>query len=330
MASVKADLTGVESIPVKKEEETGVLIPSLQGKKYKLQLTPNGLDRCSDTGIAFQVKRSTTVEYEVEYGSQYMKLVEEKKCELVGPLFNLKFDDNSVLCVHLPHYVNIKGENNSKIECGYFKDGKVNTKTPFKIESSSIVLKNPTPCCVGALWGSSFWRKNPVPFSAKVLLYASVLMPHKQESKEYKVHLYLIPAEKPELKKLDTLKAQSGFKLIDKPSDISRDVYENTDYTVTVEDPKAIIFPSVLNFKPNRDISQSSFVEITVAGSAEKICLSLKDKRKQLWKGELTKGDLKDLIDEMTSPAEEFPPGQDCNHHTTTIAGQPLSKETQK
>lgn len=95
------------------------------------------------------------------------------------------------------------GKDKSSIKYGHFKDENLHFKTPTSINSSYIVLENPTFSCAGAMIRStSFWplKKRSIQISGKVLLYFRIMSPHKEDCKEYRTHLYLVPRKKPELK----------------------------------------------------------------------------------------------------------------------------------
>ncbi|KAM5151697.1 NACHT, LRR and PYD domains-containing protein 1a allele 5-like [Mantella aurantiaca] len=282
-------------------EGDNIISPSVHGNNYRLQLKPGHLFCCSETGIKFQVKYPFTIEYNLEYGSDYIKQIKDNGYELVGPLFNITVDPGVVTSVHLPHYLYLEGlgKDKSTIKYAHFKDGKVHFKTPASIESSYIVLENPSFSRVGALIRStSFWtqKKKSIPISAKVLIYFCIMCPHNDDIKEYRTHLYLVPSKRADLTKLDEMKEKNGFKMIDKPP--SANLIAGDTYYVTAE-PNTNIIPTFLQFEMNNKIQDMPYSEINVKGNATSISLKLtkkgeheKEEKDFLWTGELTRADL--------------------------------------
>lgn len=279
-------------------EEGNIISPSVRGKTYSLELKPGHLFCCSKTGIKFQVKSQVTIEYELEYGKDYIKQIKDSGYELVGPLFNITVEPDVVSTVHLPHYLYLEGlgRDKSSIKYGHFKDEKVHFKTPTRINSSYIVLENPTFSRAGAMIRSTSFltlRKRSIQIEAKVVLYFRIMSPHNEEIKEYRTHLYLVPCKNPDLQKLDDLKEKHGFIKIDKPA--STILIAGETYKVNAEGPNPSVIPESLKFKQNNPIKDLPFAEINVGGSATSISLKLATAEKSVWTGALTRADLEDL-----------------------------------
>ncbi|CAN2390187.1 LRR and PYD domains-containing protein 1-like, partial [Pristimantis euphronides] len=157
---------------------------------------------CKETGIKFVVESKTTIEYSLEYESDYVTWVQDNGYELLGPIFNVQVRSGQVSAVHLPHYVQLEGiKDKSMIKIGHFKDKKVTLKIPTKIEPNYVLLKDPSFSCIAVVGehSTSIWRKKkPTPFHGKVRLYFRVLCAEMEEM-EYRIHLYLLPADVPQL-----------------------------------------------------------------------------------------------------------------------------------
>ncbi|XP_073491216.1 NACHT, LRR and PYD domains-containing protein 1b allele 4-like [Aquarana catesbeiana] len=97
-------------------EEDNAISPSIHGI-YRRKLEPGQLFCCSETGIKFQVKSPVTIEYELEYGKNYMKQIKDSGYELVGPLFNITVKPGVVSSVHLPHYFYLEEQGKTYHPC---------------------------------------------------------------------------------------------------------------------------------------------------------------------------------------------------------------------
>ncbi|XP_068102671.1 NACHT, LRR and PYD domains-containing protein 1a-like [Hyperolius riggenbachi] len=287
---------------VKIEEETDVITPTLHGRSYRLELQPERLSRCSETGIAFRVKSSVTIEYKLESGSCYEKQMENNGYKLVGPLFNVKVAPGVVSSVYLPHYTNLQGliGNKTMFKCGHFKNGKMNLETPSRIETSYTVLENPSFSCLGPAVQYSCFAKKPI--DCTVHLYFRVLCPNLEETREYRLHVYLIPAWENNLEKLEGMKVKRGFKRLEKPFQINAKMYAGQIYKVIVK-KNANVYSQDQNliYKIHNDITKTNFAEVNIEGSAETFSVMLESacEGKELWEAKLTRGDLTSLTEEM-------------------------------
>ncbi|XP_073491929.1 caspase recruitment domain-containing protein 8-like [Aquarana catesbeiana] len=226
-----------------------------------------------------------------------MKQIKDSGYELVGFLFNITVEPSVVSSVHLPHYLHLEGlgKDKSSIKYGHFKDGKLHFKSPTSINSSYIVLDNPTFSRAGAMFRlTSFWtqRKKSISISGMVLLYFCVVSPHLEKVKEYRTHLYLVPCKKADLKELDKRKTKNGFQMIDKPPGaklIAGKTYTVT-HTVTHEKTDDKVKPLFLEFEIKEEIQNLNFLEINVKGNAKSIFLlaAAEDQDTTVWSGELT------------------------------------------
>ncbi|XP_044158991.1 caspase recruitment domain-containing protein 8 isoform X3 [Bufo gargarizans] len=109
---------------------------------------------------------------------------------------------------------------------------------------------------------------------------------------EYRIHLYLVPTDRPHLKKLNEQMRHDGYKRINKPS-LIRKVYTNKDYSITGK-PNPKICPKTLQFTVHTEVEHCEFTEMNFAKSTEEILLHVKAESSSpetVWSGELTRGD---------------------------------------
>ncbi|XP_075037530.1 NACHT, LRR and PYD domains-containing protein 1b allele 2-like [Mixophyes fleayi] len=313
MSSVQLEETMKSNLCAKAEEESdGLITSTINGKMYRHKLNPDQLFHCSETGIKFQVKSTATIEYELEYGADYKRQIEENGYEIVGPLFKINVVSGAVSAVYLPHYLCLEdlGGDKSLIKCVHFKDGKMSLQTPDKIEPSNIMLENPTFSCVAPLMiRSHFWklRKKYTPIHGKVLLYFRVVCPEVSACKLYRIHLYLIPRGQPQIKKLDKLKKEFGFKRVDKPPQTRNSLNTKTDYTID-GGRDVDLSDKILKLKIHDDLEKYPYIEVNVKGDATEILLSLKEKDNLIWNGKLTEGDLRELTFQCIQQKGNFLP----------------------
>ncbi|CAN2390188.1 LRR and PYD domains-containing protein 1-like, partial [Pristimantis euphronides] len=188
------------TLSAKAMEPSGSGSQDISSKKYRVEVESKF--HCKETGIKFVVESKTTIEYSLEYESDYVTWVQDNGYELLGPIFNVQVRSGQVSAVHLPHYVQLEGiKDKSMIKIGHFKDKKVTLKIPTKIEPNYVLLKDPSFSCIAVVGehSTSIWRKKkPTPFHGKVRLYFRVLCAEMEEM-EYRIHLYLLPADVPQL-----------------------------------------------------------------------------------------------------------------------------------
>ncbi|XP_071975553.1 NACHT, LRR and PYD domains-containing protein 1b allele 3-like [Engystomops pustulosus] len=293
------------SAPSGKAKELSATEPQVIGNN-KYRIVVESFFHCRLTGIKFHVKTKTEIEYSLEYGNDYMNLIRDNGYELLGPIFNVQVISGKVATVYLPHYVcleNFEGDRNL-IKFGDLKDGKVKLKTPTRTESSHLVLENPSFSCVAPVGEQSliFWKRKPFPFNGKVLLYFRVVCPEKEEFMEYRIHLFLIPTDKPDLERLDYLKSTHGFKRIDKPSQ-AKNVFTNKDYIIKGK-PSQNILPQTLQFPINTEIEHCPYTEINTTKQAilkngEQLIFTVETEeslqQEPVWKGLMTRADIEEL-----------------------------------
>ncbi|KAM4024608.1 NACHT, LRR and PYD domains-containing protein 1b allele 3-like isoform 2-T2 [Anomaloglossus baeobatrachus] len=307
--------------PVKVNGPSGLTPQVIGHNTYRIEVCGNAGDQpeihCPETGIKFKVESGTTVEYSLEYGDDYINLIQELGYELLGPIFNVRVLSGDVSAVHLPHYVCLEGlKDKSKIKFGHFKDGKVSLKIPSVIDPSYVVLNHPTFSCVAPIGERvmSFLRRvKPYPFSGKVVLYVRVLCADNHKLKELRIHLYLIPADRHRLKKLDECKGRLGFKNIDKPGAFNN-VFTKTNYIISGK-PTPSIFPPKLQFLIHKEIEDYGFTEINISHSAEEISLKVREESpgsEPLWQGLLTRADIEEL---SVQAAQKVSPEFFINEH---------------
>ncbi|XP_040297041.1 NACHT, LRR and PYD domains-containing protein 1b allele 3-like isoform X3 [Bufo bufo] len=278
--------------PSEKVKDSSALATQISSNKYRVEV--ESMFHCQETGIKFKVETKTIIEYSLEYGNDYINLIQENGCELLGPIFNVDIKSVRVSAVYLPHYVCLEGfKDTSMIKFGHFKDGKVTLQIPTKIEPSYVVQNDPKFSCVAAVGehSTSIWRrKKTFPFNGQVLLYSRVV--GDDEYMEYRIHLYLVPTDRPHLKKLNEQMRHDGYKRINKPS-LIRKVYTNKDYSITGK-PNPKICPKTLQFTVHTEIEHCEFTEMNFAKSTEEILLHVKAESSSpetVWSGELTRGD---------------------------------------
>lgn len=286
-------------LSAKAKEPTDLEPQYVSDKKYRVEVESDF--RCQETGIKFEVTSPTIIEYSLEYGRDYMTLIQENKYELLGPIFNVQVKSGRVSAVYLPHYVCLEGFRGDKsmIKFGHFKDGKVTLKTPSRLEPSYVVLENPTFSCVAAVGGHSVWRRRPYPFNGQVLVYFRVVCAEDDDFMEYRIHLYLIPTDRPHLGKLNEMKRVDGFKRIDKPA-LTSNVYTNINYIINGK-PRPDIYPQTLQFTVHKEIENCPYTEINISKDKEQISLYVETEREEsspsepVWRGRLTRADIKEL-----------------------------------
>ncbi|XP_068102673.1 NACHT, LRR and PYD domains-containing protein 1a allele 5-like [Hyperolius riggenbachi] len=272
-----------------------LVVPYMTGNMFRLELRSAGLFRCTETGIKFQVTQPTVIEYKVEHWNDYIKYIQSKGPEVLGPLFSIKTPKpNTVSAVYLPHYLCLKelGGDTSWIKCAHFKDGDVRVETPAKILPFHVVLENPSFSALGVFC----WNLLPgavaryIPLHGKVLLYFRIA---GMKNMEYKIHLYLIPGFAPINKEFDHEKNKYGFKRIDKPPR-TKAVYTKKDYTVT-SSVKASINPEELEVQSVSPLD--NYTEITINAKEKIIDLSLsqEDSEGKVWGCRLSKGEIEEL-----------------------------------
>ncbi|XP_073485493.1 NACHT, LRR and PYD domains-containing protein 12-like isoform X2 [Aquarana catesbeiana] len=102
----------MESAPSAESEEQpdNLVTPTLDGRTYRLELKPNDLFYCSETGIMFKVKSEVTIKYELELESDDLDKIQKKGYDVVGPMFNITVEPGVVSEVHLPHSLCLRGK----------------------------------------------------------------------------------------------------------------------------------------------------------------------------------------------------------------------------
>ncbi|XP_044131185.1 NACHT, LRR and PYD domains-containing protein 1b allele 3-like [Bufo gargarizans] len=291
--------------PSEKVKDSSALVTQISSNKYRVEV--ESMFHCRQTGIKFEVESKAIIEYSLEYGNDYFNLIQENGCELLGPIFNVQVKDGRVSAVYLPHYVCLEGfrRDKSLIKFGHFKDGKLTLKIPTETEPSYVVQKDPEFSCVAAVGENftSIWRrKKTFSLNGSVLLYFRVVGADKNKIKEYRIHLYLVPTNRPHLEKLDDMKKTHGFNRVDKPS-LTSSVYTKTNYIITGE-PSPNIWPESLKFMVHTEIEHCPFTEINIPNSAEQILLHVRVKSSSetepVWTGRLTRADVEELSGQDT------------------------------
>ncbi|XP_077130012.1 NACHT, LRR and PYD domains-containing protein 1b allele 3-like isoform X2 [Ranitomeya variabilis] len=303
--------------PVKVTELSGLEAQVIGHNRYRIELNVDAgvksIFYCQETGVKFEVENEAILEYSLEYGDEFFRLIQGHGYELLGPIFNVQVISGEVSAVYLPHYVCLDGfRDKSMIKIGHLKDGKVSLRTPSSIDPSYVVLEHPTFSCVAPIgeYVTSVWRrKKPYPFNGKIVLYGRVLCADNDKLKEFRIHLYLIPADRHRLETLDDLKELQGFKNINKPGAINN-LFTKTNYIISGK-PTSNIWPKILQFTTHKEMEDYPFSEINISHSAEEISLNVKTEKsldsELLWKGLLTR-DIEELSGEAAQrdPAEHF------------------------
>ncbi|PIO34557.1 hypothetical protein AB205_0197080, partial [Aquarana catesbeiana] len=239
----------------------------------------------------FKVKSEVTITYELGFEGDYEEQVQENGYDIVGPVFNISAEPGVVSEVHLPHSLCLEGLKRgiALIRFGNFKDRKMKIIKRVTIGPSHIVLENPSFSGLTPLL-SKLWRR-PIPFKGKVLLYSQVVCPQNEDYMEYKFHLYVIPRNQPEIKKLHEQKQTRGFKDMEKPHVMKSRLYTKTDYSVRAN-PDGKISPKLLQFEISCETDNLPFVEVIVDGHAKELSLSMSPMGSDdpLWEVEVTKG----------------------------------------
>ncbi|XP_073485497.1 NACHT, LRR and PYD domains-containing protein 3-like isoform X2 [Aquarana catesbeiana] len=301
----------VESDPSAEPEEA----PIVDGRTYRLNLKPGRLFCCKETKIMFKVKSEVTITYELGFESDYEEQVQENGYDIVGPVFNISAEPDVVLEVHLPHSLCLEGLKRgiTLIRFGNLKDGKMKIIKPVTIGPSHIVLENPSFSGLLPLL-SKLWRR-PIPFKGKVLLYSKVVCPEDVNCLEYRFHLYVIPRNQPEIKKLYEWKHSHGFQDMEKPHLTKSRLYTKTEYAVRVH-PDGKISPELLEFEISCETENLPFVEVNVDSNAKELSLSisLKGSDDPLWKGDITEGDLKEMHSSAGTSATSVGCSQSTKH----------------
>ncbi|XP_073403539.1 NACHT, LRR and PYD domains-containing protein 1b allele 3-like [Dendrobates tinctorius] len=304
--------------PVKVTELSGLAAQVIGHNRYRIELNVvagvKSIFYCQETGIKFEVENETILEYSLEYGDEFFSLIQGHGYELLGPIFNVQVISGDVSAVHLPHYVCLDGfRDKAMIKIGHLKGGNVSLRIPSRIDPCCVVLEHPSFSCVAPIgeYVTSIWRrKRPYPFNGKIVLYARVLCADNDKLKEFRIHLYLIPADRHRLETLDDLKEHQGFKNINKPGAINN-VLTKTNYIISGK-PASNIWPKILQFTIHKEIEDYPFSEINISHSAEEISLNVKTDKsldsELLWKGLLTRADIEELSGEAAQrdSAEHF------------------------
>ncbi|XP_077349849.1 NACHT, LRR and PYD domains-containing protein 6-like [Lithobates pipiens] len=227
------------------EEPENLVTPIVDGKTYRLKLKPGRLFRCSETGIMFKAKSESIVTYELEFGSENLNEVQNKGYDIVGPVFNITVEPGILSVVHLPHYLSLEDLKRGfvLIRCGHVTGGKFNITKPVTVGSSHIVIENPSSSNFFPALHAKLWRR-PIPLEGKVLLYSKVVSPEDVNYMEYTFHLYVVPVNQPQLRKLDKEKRDDGFNHMNKPHQIQRSLNFKTDYAFSVQ-PNGALLPEV-------------------------------------------------------------------------------------
>ncbi|XP_069841071.1 NACHT, LRR and PYD domains-containing protein 1a-like [Dendropsophus ebraccatus] len=308
-------------------EQPDVETQGISDKKYRVEV--ESMFHCQETGIKFGVETRTIIEYSLEYGDDYMTLIQDNGYELLGPIFNVRVLSGRVSAVYLPHYVCLDGFlDKSLIKFGDFKDGKLTLKIPTRIESSYVVLENPTfsPVApVGKQRTSASGKKRRYPFNGMVFLYFRVVCPNNNDRAEYRIHLYLIPVGRCHIKNLTEQKEKEGFQKISKPPQ-TRSVYADVNYIIRGE-PDADIEPKTLELKIHKEIEKCPYTEINfskkaISQSEKPIILCVIDKKSSesepVWRGRLTRADIEELA-EAKAAQKGDPPRSFIDEHFSEL-----------
>ncbi|KAM5151694.1 uncharacterized protein ACMZJ9_009935 [Mantella aurantiaca] len=294
-----------------KDEDSAFLsMPVINGKVYRLELQSAGLFRCSKTGIKFQVTCPVTIEYELEPWSNYRSLIQNlrNKSELLGTLFNIKTDlkPHVVSAVYLPHCLCLKGfkEDISCIKCAHFKDDNLTLETPTRVEPYYVVLEDPTFSPIGVLLYPFMWIKDKIiqliPFHGMVLIYWKISGITDPKHRKFRIHLYLMPCDQSVEMDIDNQKKKLGYDRIYKPHQTAV-LYNRRTYDVKASQ-NARVLPKTLLFQCSYVMELYPYTEITVGDKEtnELIVISIEDGESSLWKAEVDKGDINDLVTAFT------------------------------
>ncbi|XP_069838383.1 uncharacterized protein [Dendropsophus ebraccatus] len=307
-------------------EQPDVEPQCISDKKYRVEV--QSMFHCQETGIKFEVETTAIIEYSLEYGDDYMKVIQDNGYELLGPIFNVQVLSGLVSAVYLPHYVCLDGFlDKSLIKFGDFKGGNLTLKIPTRIESSYVVLENPTftPVApVGKQRTSASGKKRRYPFNGMVFLYFRVVCPNNNDRAEYRIHLYLIPVGRCHIKNLTEQKEKEGFQKISKPPQ-TKSVYADVNYIIRGE-PDADIEPKTLELKIHKEIEKCPYTEINfskkaISQSEKPIILCVIDKKSSesepVWRGRLTR-DIEELA-EAKAAQKGDPPRSFIDEHYSEL-----------
>ncbi|KAM5151705.1 uncharacterized protein ACMZJ9_009947 [Mantella aurantiaca] len=227
------DQTDVMDAKQKHQDYTVVKMdPVINDRTYRLDIKSAGLFQCRKTQIKFLVNSPLTIEYTMNWNWQTLVTAEYKsKYDIKGPLFGMKSsaEPHEIPALYLPHLLCPTDfeKNKSYLKCAYFEDGMFQPDSPSKVESSHVVLENPTCSSVGVLIENSEMRKKKEDLSrGTVLIYC------KPVTKHFLIHVYLVPMCETEVKKvIEEKEMKCGFRWIDKPSYI-RSVSTDITYNI--------------------------------------------------------------------------------------------------
>ncbi|XP_068779772.1 NACHT, LRR and PYD domains-containing protein 1b allele 2-like isoform X1 [Struthio camelus] len=258
------------------------------GKKraYRVSLPGAGSFRCSETDLCFNVKAAVSLKY--EYGSwrQHLRGADAEKWMFVGPLFNIQAEPaDAVGAVYLPHFVCLRGQDDtSEMRIGHFVGGKLVLEIPVEVQPFHAVLEDPSFSFLGVIW-----RK--ITSVLHLPLHSLVLIYHATRKEPVTLHLYLIPDDH-SIKQAIEAKEMSVSYRVDKPP-LTKHLNCGRSYVVSGS-PTVAIQPKTLDFHLRGADEQQIFSEIYVGVMAEKVKLSLKDRRKarSVWHTVLRQGDI--------------------------------------
>ncbi|XP_069591133.1 NACHT, LRR and PYD domains-containing protein 1a-like [Ranitomeya imitator] len=142
--------------PVKVTELTGLEAQVIGHNRYRIELNVDtgvkSIFYCQETGVKFEVENEAILEYSLESGDEFFRLIQGHGYELLGPIFNVQVISGEVSAVYLPHYACLDGfRDKSMIKIGHLKDGKVSLRIPSSVGPSYVVLEHPTFSCVAPI-----------------------------------------------------------------------------------------------------------------------------------------------------------------------------------
>ncbi|XP_028641787.1 NACHT, LRR and PYD domains-containing protein 1b allele 3-like [Grammomys surdaster] len=271
---------------------------------YRVQLPMAGFYHCPSTGLHFVVTRAVTIEIEFCAWSQYLDKATLKHSHMVvGPLFDIKAEQEAVTAVYLPHFVSLQDTKASSFDfkVAHFQEHGMVLETPDRVKHRYTILKNPSFSPMGVVLRIIPVARRFIPITSITLIY------YHFNLEEVTLHLYLIPNDCTIQKAIDDEEMKFQFVRINKPPPVDN-LYIGSRYIISGSE-KLEINPKELELCYRSSKEFQLFSEIYVGHMRSEIKLQIKDKKHMqlIWEALLKPGDLRPALPRIAPASKDAP-----------------------
>ncbi|XP_041434090.1 uncharacterized protein LOC121398819 isoform X2 [Xenopus laevis] len=263
------------------------LSSEIHGHMFRAHLPWKGLFRCAETGIQFLINTPALIDFELVSWGNYLKSLQEKSLENVGPLFNIRVLSGQVSAVYLPHYVCLKDRDVDvkKFKIVHYNAKGMTLESPSITEPFYVALENPTFSFIGVVYKVANLFRAKIPAHGAVFIYGRFI-------KGYTIHLYFMPQDPLVKQAVHKKETANGFFVVDKPP-MTRTVYTRKKYLIKGP-ASAKIDPEDLKLRFDTIPEMYNYSEIYLTSVDKDIILRVTSERdeKMVWNATLRKEEL--------------------------------------